>query len=556
MNFSKGLTGVLIGLLAGLFPLSSFADSVNFTHHVEQNRLKIILKWPASISFSSEVERNNLVSIDAKGKNLRGVLAGGSTGDNTSLQGQKLVLRFERPIEAPGLLNLPGEIPNWIENVEMGFDTLLIKTPGPAKFEVFSADDQVMIQIAMAPAVEAKKGGASDPSVDEELRFLQSQLISRKGKFEAQSKLTDLLKQHPNDHAITVSLGEMEERLGRWRQSIELYDQALKLEPDDKDVLVAKSYQQEQFGPQVRIDQFYRDTTNEEVQSVTRATARQTFYQNYLFGVDYEYRDINDNLARPGLDGVSRVFDGNRQQWGVFVERAHDFAHTRVSIVGQEDEPGAALEHRRQIVVGELFLRGVYNEPYWDFLEGITNEGTASRLQARWTFEERNPYIGQYQGQTNFSGSLGVNLNRYGVEDDDDIADSVEVLAEIRYHLNPIFSGLSVGYNLNAEYVKLKSPRLDTTGANFNIIPIQTVQNHSFDVALSHAITNNVRFDLSSGYRYDDRIDSNGPFVFFDLIYDTLKSFEMGVNVEFNEESNRGTDTTFTQVGGFLLWKL
>jgi tetratricopeptide (TPR) repeat protein len=556
LNFSKALTGVLISLLAGLFPLSSFADSVNFTHHVEQNRLKIILKWPTAISFSSEVERSKLVSIDAKGKDLMGVLPGGSSGDNTSLQGQKLVLRFERPIEAPGLINLPGEIPNWIENVEMGFDTLLIKTPSPAKFEVFSADDQVMIQIAMAPAVEAKKGGASDPSVDQELRFLQSQLISRKGKFEAQSKLTDLLKQHPNDHAITVSLAEMEERLGRWRQSIELYDQALKLEPGDKDVLVAKSYQQEQFGPQVRIDQFYRDTTNEEVQSVTRATARQTFYQNYLFGVDYEYRDINDNLARPGLDGVSRVFDGNRQQWGVFVERAHDFAHTRVSIVGQEDEPGAALEHRRQIVVGELFLRGVYNEPYWDFLEGITNEGTASRLQARWTFEERNPYIGQYQGQTNFSGSLGVNLNRYGVEDDDDIADSVEVLAEIRYHLNPIFSGLSVGYNLNAEYVKLKSPRLDTTGANFNIIPIQTVQNHSIDVALSHAITNNVRFDLSSGYRYDDRIDSNGPFVFFDLIYDTLKSFEMGVNVEFNEESNRGTDTTFTQVGGFLLWKL
>lgn len=556
MSFSKGLTGFLIGLIAVFFPLSSFAENVNFTHHIEHNRLKIILKWPATISFSAEVERSNLVPIDVKGKNLRGVLPGGSTENKTSHQGQKLVLRFDRPIEAPGLLNLPAEIPNWIENVEMGFDTLLIKTPNPAKFEVFSADDQVMIQVAMASAVEANKGGTADSSVNQELRHLQSNLISRKGKFEAQSKLTDLLEQYPNDHEIIISLAEVEDRLGRWRQSIELYDRALKLEPSDTDAIIAKSYQQEQLGPQVRIDQFYRDTTNEEVQSITRATAQQTFYQNYLFGVNYEYRELNDNLARPGLDGVSRVFQGNRQQWGVFVERQHDFAHTRVSIVGQEDEPGAALEHRRQIAVGELFLRGVYNEPYWDFLEGITNEGVASRLQAKWFFEERNPFIGQYRGQGNFSGSLGVNLNRYGVKDDDDIADSVEVLAEVRYHLNQIFSGLSVGYNLNAEYVKLKSPRLNTAGANFNPIPVQTIQNHAFDASLSHSITNNVRFDLSSGYRYDDRIGSTGPFVFFDLIYDTLKNFEMGANIEFNQESNRGTDTSFTQVGGFLLWKL
>lgn len=117
-------------------------------------------------------------------------------------------------------------------------------------------------------------------------------------------------------------------------------------------------------------------------------------------------------------------------------------------------------------------------------------------------------------------------------------------------------SGLSVGYNLNAEYVDLKNPRIDATGSNFNPLPTEAVQNHAFDVSLSRSMVKNVRFDLYSGINYDDRVDSNGPFVFFDLIYDTLKSFEIVVNVEFNQESSRGTDTTFTQVGGFLLWKL
>jgi len=87
-------------------------------------------------------------------------------------------------------------------------------------------------------------------------------------------------------------------------------------------------------------------------------------------------------------------------------------------------------------------------------------------------------------------------------------------------------------------------------------LPVQSIQIQSWDVSLTNQITKNLRFDLSSGFKYDNRVDSQGPFVFFDLIYDSLSNIEIGINAQFNQETARGTNNTFTQFGTYLTWKL
>ncbi|MFQ5450556.1 MAG: tetratricopeptide repeat protein [Nitrospinaceae bacterium] len=550
-NFSvnPALAGLLIFLQFLIFPAWCLADSVEVGHEFHENHLRIILDWPRPVKFTAEVDDKNLVPVILKeGEKLKET----SLHGESFMKGRNLLLRFSRSLEAPQLDSLQGIVPEWIEYIQKGFDSLLFHTPGPSSFQVFSIGNRLVVQITQTASREAQSG----ESIDAELLHLESSLLLQTNKFEAQARLTELLRENPEDPQIMVDLAEVEERLDRWREAIDLYSCALRRKPGDKDILRSRSYLHGQYGPQIRLEQYYLDTSNEEVQRVTSVMARETFCRSYTVGVNFENRSLDDNTVRPRIDGSLGVFEGDRRRWGAFVEKAHGFAFTRLSLLGQEGEPGVSLSHRRQLPLGVLQLRGAYQEPYWDFLEGIVDQGTADRLQARWVYRGHSPFIGKYRGKNNFSGSLGFSLNRYGVDDDNDVAESVKILAEIRYHLSTLLEGLSVGYSFDAEYVDLTESRLDTTGSNFNPLPIENTQVQTWEVSLSRFVTDQLRFDLTAGYLYDNRVDSKGPLVIFDLVYDTLSNLELGIKTEFSKSSFRGTDNTFFQGGAFLTWKL
>jgi tetratricopeptide (TPR) repeat protein len=539
--------------------LFSFADigtaeTVKLSHqNVDANRLRILIQWPESIpSFEAEVESNELISIDLKEVKSPQRLEESFSVPGNTLQGNNLLLLFAEPIQAPSIESFAKEIPSWIKSIKSGYDSLMIQTSNSAAFQVLKDKNQIIVQIKQSPPNQIKQTDTED----KELLHLESSLLLQANKFDAHSRLTEMLEAYPNDPKIMADLGSVEERLGRWRQAMKHYDCALKLDPGAIDNLQAKSFLHGRSGPQVRVDQYYRDTTNAEVQAVSRIMARQSYCSDYMVGVAYEKRLINDNLVRRRINGTLETFDGNRQRWNSYVEKAYDFSTTRLSIVGQETQPGASLDHRRQLPLGELSLAGIYHEPYWEFVEGLVNQGTADRVRLQWFYEGHSPIIGKYKSKNPFSGSLGVSINRYGVEDEDNVAESVKLMAELRYQINRLWPWLSVGYQYNSEYVNLTETRIDTAGANFNPLPIQSVQTHSWDVSVTKQVNKNLRFDLSSGFKFDGQVDSNGPFVFFDLIYDSLSNIEVGVNAQFNQETARGTNNTFTQFGAFLTWKL
>ena len=69
-------------------------------------------------------------------------------------------------------------------------------------------------------------------------------------------------------------------------------------------------------------------------------------------------------------------------------------------------------------------------------------------------------------------------------------------------------------------------------------------------------ITDHLRYDFSTGFKYDPKVNSQGPFASLELVYDSFSNLEIGVNGEYDQETARGTDSTFTQFGVFLTWKL
>ncbi len=530
-----------------------YAETIRFSHQTfGENQLKIILQWPASIpAFKAEIGKTTLLPTklsepETTAASLEKFLEHGNTQE-----GNNLILRFDEPIETPGIEQFGTEIPVWVKNIKAGYDSLLIQTTQNSAFQVLKSKNKIIVQIKQLPLKEELQGIEADL----ELEHLESTLLLQTNKFDAHSGITKLLKAYPDDPKFMADLAEVENRLGRWRQAVKHYGVAIRREPDSIDLIQSQSFLRSQFGPQVRVDQYFRDTTNAEVQWVSRAMARQSYGSDFMVGVGFENRVINDSLIRPRIDGKLQVFKGTRQRWDAYVEKTHEFASTRLSLVGQESQPGVSLEHRRQLRLGEVSLKGVYHEPYWDFVEGLINEGTADRLQLQWSYVGDSPIIGKFKSKNPISAFLGIRANRYGVEDADNVAESIEVELELRYQLNLLWPGLSVGYQLSGEYVNLTDTRINVDGENFNPLPIQNTQTHYWNVSLVDQITDHIRFVLSSGYSYDNRVDSKGPFASLELVYDSFSNLEVGLNAEYNQETLRGTNNTYAQFGTFLIWK-
>jgi len=542
----------LIGFLVALTNIG-YAETIKLSSQtIDENRLRIILQWPASLpTFKAEVEENNLIPFRLSEIGNAEILQESFHEQGNALEGKNLVLRFDEPIETLGIDQFVREILVWVKNIKTGYDTLLIQATRNSAFQVLNSKNKIIIQIKQLPGKEATQGVEDD----RDLAHLESTLLLQTNKFDAHSGITELLKAHPDDPQFMADLAEVDSRLGRWRQAINHYASAIRRAPDAVHMKQAKSYLHGRFGPQVRVDQYYRDTTNAEVQWVSRAMARQSYGSDYMVGVGFENRVINDNLIRPRIDGKLQQFQGKRQRWEGYVEKAHEFATTRFSIVGQETEPGVGLEHRRQLRLGEVRLKAIIHEPYWDFVEGIIDEGTADRLQLRWVYEGESPILGKFRSKNPFSAIVGISANRYGVEDDNNVAESVKVLAGIQYQLNLLLPGLSVGYQFRGEYAKLTESRVDAVGTNFNPLAIENTQTHSWNISVAKRITDHLRFDFNTGFKYDDRVKSKGPFAALELVYDSLSNLKVGVNSEFNQETVRGSNNTFTQFGAFLIWK-
>jgi len=548
---------LMIFVLLTVFLIGSanygYAETVQFSRQsVDANRLRIVLRWPASLpTFKAEVEERNLIPINlSEIENAENLQESFLEPDKT-LQGKNLVLRFDEPIETPGIEQFGKEIPLWIKNIKAGYDSLLIQATRNSAFQVLKSENKIIVQIKQLPLKEETQSVEED----RELEHLESTLLLQTNKFDAYSGITKLLEAHPDDPKFMADLAEVDNRLGRWRQAIKHYACAIRREPDSVGMKQAHGFLRGQFGPQVRVDQYYRDTTNAEIQQISRVMTRQTFCSNYMVGVAFENRIINDNLNRPRNNGKLQVFNGNRQRWNAYVEKAHEFATTRFTIVGQETEAGASLEHRRQLRLGAVSLKGVYHEPYWDFAEGIIGGGTADRLQLRWLYQGNSPLIGKFKSKNPINATLGISANRYGVKDDDNVAESVKVLAEFHYQLNRLFPGLSIGYEFNGLFVNLTETRINSQGNNFNPLPIQNIQTNAWDISLLNRITDHIRYDFTAGYKYDTRVKSKGPFTSLRLVYDSFSHLDIGASAEFDIASARGTSSTFTQFGAFMIWK-
>lgn len=509
----RGLTHIVILALclAALVVAPAGADPVSIEYHMSSDALRIVLSWPRVPQYSEEV------------------------------QARELLIRFSRPIEAPEALALPHQAPVWVSNVRTGYDSLLIHAAQDVVYTVDTEGEAVVITMHQAPqSTETTEEGSTEPiNANEHLRaeLLRARALFESGAFEqARVILQQLIEEDPERVEPLVNLAELENRAGRWRKAVTLYNRALHL-VNDPSVARAKAQllaQHKQFVQAEVGVQHYQDA---DTQTFLTTTGRLFSGKWADVGFEYQARYVDaPSVARP--NGDTSGFSGVRHR----LELNLSGAYTKgIDLTGRlfatEYDVGIGGDLSGAIGDGRLALALRYHEPYWVLVEGVVSGGAADRLSIE--------YAGALGHDFWVQAKAGVNA--YSIGDEFHGAKSGTGTLAIRY-LPPISAGtLSFGYIFDGEFPFDLTKKTDDNGMEFAPVNIIRREVHTMELSYVRDVTDALTIGGTFVYSYD-RVGGNGPGGHAVLTYKPSIPWEFGMRGGMSSISLRGGDDQLVSI--------
>jgi hypothetical protein len=472
---------------------------------MSSDALRIVLSWPRVPEYSDEV------------------------------QGRELLIRFSRPIEAPEALALPDQAPVWVSNVRTGYDSLLIHAAQDVVYTVDTEGEAVVITMHQAPQSTETIEDADTKHMNEHehlrAELLRARTLFESGDFEqARVILQQLIEEDPERVEPLVTLAELENRAGRWRKAITLYNRALHL-VNDPHIARAKAQllaQHEQFVQTEVGVQHYQDA---DTQVFFTTTGRLFSGKWAEVGFEYQARYVDaPSVARP--DGDTSGFSGvrNRLELNLSGEYLNGIDLTG-RLFATEYDIGVGGDISGAIGDGRLTLALRYHEPYWVLLEGVVSGGAADRLSI--------DYAGPLGRDFWMQAKAGVNA--YSIGDEFHGAKSGTGTLAVRY-LPPISAGtLSFGYIFDGEFPFDVKKKTDANGMEFEPVNIVRREVHTMELSYVRDVTDALTMGGTLVYSYD-RVGGSGPGGHAVLTYKPSVPWEFGIRGGMSSISLRGGD--------------
>lgn len=461
--------------------------------------------------------------------------------------GRELSIRASRPLGEAPLDAIPERLQGWVDNVLYGYDSLLLVLAQGVTAEVTAEPNGLRIDFAQErrSAQRTAEELAAEQAAQRRIDYFRAVTMTEQGDVrEARALLVDLLRANPNDAQSTALLAQAEERLGRWRDAVRLYDRGLELTPDEPSLVAGKANLLREHGEQARFDWDLFGVQNADVQRIGRLTGNLEVGGNTSFLYALENRTVDvDQAVRS--DGRVEPFHGNRQRAELALQ--HDWPElqqSRLSLFAAQRTVGVGYVHGWRDEESETRAGLLWREPNYTFIEGIVGGGRRDRVFL--THEERLT--------ERWTASLGAGLNRYGLADASDLASSATVEGAVRYVLNREGPVTSIAYVLDAEYVTRRADRVNEAGAVYVPLPAQTREVHALQLGLDDALTDYVRYNLQAGYAYDRR-GKGGPQGSLGLAYEPLDHLELGLRASYTRATARGNGAAATAAGGYLIMR-
>ncbi len=417
-------------------------------------------------------------------------------------EGRELLLRFNRPLEEADLRDLHKLVPDFVESINSGYDTVLLRTDRNAEHIVLTTALELTVRWRQVPAA-TRPGLKSEDQL--RLDLLEARLLMETGRERAALQLLDRLGEtHPQHPRVLASRANLEDRVGRWRPAFEWYSLALSHDPENEDYQEAKARVWSQEAARVRLDFTWEKVEDGEEERILTYSGH--LFLNSIskflrvgFVLDQNHISVDD-ITR--ANGQIKSFNGVRLRGEVYLRYdMQSGSWIRSSLYLASNGVGGGLLYALPDLAGETRLLGEFQRPNWDFPEGVVDHGTRDRIQ-----------IQRYQRlTTRLHGSLAGAFNRYGIDGDSRVATSYSIEGSMRYFLTMAYPIFSIGYGLDKEHKLSIEERTDELGGTFNPMPLVSREIHSIDFTIDHTLTSALRVEGTGGYAFD-RLGDAGPF--------------------------------------------
>lgn len=453
---------------------------------------------------------------------------------------RELLLRFAEPIDSSVADGVVEKLPGWLSSISVGYDSMLIVATRPVDYGLGHEGKVTHITLTGTAEAAADQRSAEDVRLD----VLRARLKARQGDTDtARTQLQDLQQTAPENADVLVELATLEESVGSWRRAVSLYDRALNLDPNRRELASASQSLDRQFGSQLRVDSDLQFVEGGDTQWITVGSGRVITSMTTEFGFRVENRLLDDDQVLR-VNGVTEAVSEMHQRGEVYgaVELApgHDLEGALLAGAGS---PGAALRYDYRTPSTRTTLRATWHRSYWDLVEGIVDGALQDGLSLRHEHQLSRRWFAEAEGS----------VNRFGIDNIDTAATSFDLGGAVRYLVPWEVADLTVGYTLSGRYVGAIETRRDANGNAFNPLPLTDTEFHSLDISLGDAIGSDFRFNTFLSLSMDRIGDGFGPSIGGELFWEITPDSQLGLRAGHSRVSGRGDDAVFTRFGGHLL---
>lgn len=446
------------------------------------------------------------------------------------VNGPEVFVRYARAIDPAALEAFAKRRADWLETVEYGYDSMVLRFLPDLTVTAAEADGSVRIAVTRP---DASSGAAAAGPVDPQLvrlEYYRALTLMETGAVrQGRAILAEQHRLDPRNVEVLLLLAQAEERLGRPERAIELLDRALELDPDLPQAIRDKTRLHRETADQARLS--FRDQSVEkaDTQQITVLDGRYGLWPGTAFEYRLETRQIQIDEARRA-DGRLAAFDGSRQ-FGTFrfAQRPDAGPGFGVSLFASNDTVGAGLEVSDDLGPTEWKAEIAVNQPEKAYVEGLIEGADRDRVGVSV----------KHSGDEQLNLSGGLALNRYATAGDY-AGTGVEITAEARRVIYAPWPFLSVGYRLDAEYFTQTETATASDGTTFEPLPLASREAHTVDAGVEGYLTDYLRARAVGGYTID-RLNGHGPSAELELTYEPLPDLEVTAGLGTSLAVSRGS---------------
>jgi hypothetical protein len=449
----------------------------------------------------------------------------------------ELFFSFSRPIENEKVAEIPAHLSSMIEDVQYGYDTLLLRLRVGIEPKVNVLADGIRIELSRRPPYT--------PEERAQLDYLRALALYNDGqRRESRKLLKELASRNSESAEATELLMQIEDELGRGPVALSLAEGLVKNDPNPVWVRQQRQYLRRAYGDQLRIDTLWWNAEEAETQFISRLSGRYSIKPDLSWSGLAENRKVEIDQIQ-SVNGDITDFNGNRQRLQLELRKDWERPQTTQFLLFAKSgkrKLGAGIRHTFGLDLGRPTVSLIMNEPYWDLVEGIV--GSGSRNRAAIDFAT--------QSIPRMYTALGASVDSYGVGSDANVASGIGYTASLQYYLREDMPFIGADYYLIGRHINDIDEKTNNDGDLFNPLPIVSVEIHYLGLSISdELIGSRLRYTVAGGYALD-RLGGNGPVADLSLAYEMTDSLEVGLQSNTYPLLERGQMDFQFSIGGYL----